>query len=62
MNTLEDLEAALAALLTQAPQILQDAQGEGSIAKYAKLANDAVTLASTVAQAVASHPAVTAAA
>lgn len=60
MDTLQDIEAALAALLQAAPQILADSQGTGSIAKYAKLASDAVSLAGTIATAVTAHPAVAA--
>jgi hypothetical protein len=60
MNTIEELEAALAALLTSAPQILTDAQGEGSLTKYVKLAGDALSVAQTFATAVSSHPAVAA--
>ncbi len=58
MTTIAELEAALAALLTAAPQILADSQGSGSLQKYVKLAGDAISVAQTFATAVSSHPAV----
>lgn len=57
MDTIQELEAALAALLTSAPQILADSQGEGSLAKYAKLAGDAAGVFGVFANAVSAHPA-----
>lgn len=57
MNTIQEIEAALAALLTGAPQILSDSQGEGSLAKYAKLATDAASVFAVFASAVSTHPA-----
>jgi hypothetical protein len=60
LTTIEDVEEAFEVLLSDAPQILADSQGTGSLAKYVKLAGDAATVASQVVAAVGSHPAVTA--